>query len=252
MSSLPSNRTNRRYGAFPGAVAALALCLAGIVPATAQVPALPKSPVTINIVDVAGDLALTQDAIELYAKKNPNLVSKFNFTKAPSPELAGQAQGDAGGGPQRHRSRADGHRLPRRRDRAGAARQAAARVRVEVPEPDGELPASRREDAGAGTEPGHRSRVHAGGPAARVQPGQGEAGADDAGGAARVVQGQSQSPHLRAAGELRAGAHVHHGAAVHSRRQGPEGSGQGLGQDVGVSQGAQLVHRVLPDGHRRP
>jgi putative spermidine/putrescine transport system substrate-binding protein len=53
----------------------------------AQTPPLPKTPVTINVVDVAGDLALTQAAIEAYQSKNPNLVSKVTFTKAPAPEL---------------------------------------------------------------------------------------------------------------------------------------------------------------------
>jgi len=43
---------------------------------------MPKSPVTINVVDVAGDLALTQDAFDLHAKRHPNVVAKFNFTKA--------------------------------------------------------------------------------------------------------------------------------------------------------------------------
>jgi putative spermidine/putrescine transport system substrate-binding protein len=65
--------------AIAGAAAA-ALGGIGAMPALAQLPAMPKSPVTINVVDVAGNLALTQDAFELYAKKNPNLVSKFNFT----------------------------------------------------------------------------------------------------------------------------------------------------------------------------
>lgn len=69
------------------AISVLAL---GSTAAMAQVPALPKSPVTINIVDVAGNLALTQDAIEAYQKAHPNLVSKFNFTKAPAPELPGK------------------------------------------------------------------------------------------------------------------------------------------------------------------
>ena len=31
----------------------------------------------------------------------------------------------------------------------------------------------------------------------------------------------------------------------------PQGPGQGLGQDLGLSQGARPVHRVLPDRHRR-
>ena len=55
--------------------------------AWAQAPAMPKSPVTLNVVDVAGDLALTQAAIEAYQAKNPNLVAKVTFTKAPAPEL---------------------------------------------------------------------------------------------------------------------------------------------------------------------
>ena len=48
------------------------------------------APVTINVVDVAGNLALTQDAIQNFANKNPSLVAKVNFTKAPSPELPGK------------------------------------------------------------------------------------------------------------------------------------------------------------------
>jgi len=59
--------------------------------------ALPSSPVTLNIVDVAGNLALTQVAIEKYRDKNPKLVSKISFAKAPAPELPGKikAQQDA-------------------------------------------------------------------------------------------------------------------------------------------------------------
>ena len=48
------------------------------------------APVTINVVDVAGNLALTQDAIQHFVDKNPKLISKVNFTKAPAPELPGK------------------------------------------------------------------------------------------------------------------------------------------------------------------
>ncbi len=72
------------------AIATAVLSGMGTCAAFAQAPAMPSGPVVINIVDVAGDLALTQDAFELYAKKNPNRVSKFNFTKAPAPELPGK------------------------------------------------------------------------------------------------------------------------------------------------------------------
>ena len=67
------------------------------LPAFAQNLPLPSSPVTLNFVDVAGNLALTQKAIEAYRDKNPKLVSKINFTKAPAPELPGKikAQQDA-------------------------------------------------------------------------------------------------------------------------------------------------------------
>ena len=75
-----------------GKLSAVALATAtmfafGIGGAVAQAP---KSPVTINVVDVAGNLALTQDALQNFATKNPNLIAKINFTKAPAPELPGK------------------------------------------------------------------------------------------------------------------------------------------------------------------
>jgi putative spermidine/putrescine transport system substrate-binding protein len=60
--------------------------------------ALPTSPVALNVVDVAGNLALTQSAIETYRKNKPSLVSRVTFGKSPAPELPGKikAQQDAG------------------------------------------------------------------------------------------------------------------------------------------------------------
>jgi putative spermidine/putrescine transport system substrate-binding protein len=56
------------------------------------------APVDINVVDVAGNLALTQKAIEAYAAAKPDMVGRFTFTKAPAPELPGKikAMQDAG------------------------------------------------------------------------------------------------------------------------------------------------------------
>jgi putative spermidine/putrescine transport system substrate-binding protein len=58
---------------------------------------LPSSPVTLSIVDVAGNLALTQRAIENYRRAKPKVVSRIVFTKATAPELPGKikAQQDA-------------------------------------------------------------------------------------------------------------------------------------------------------------
>ncbi len=61
---------------------------AGLLPgrALAALP-MPKAPVTITVVDVAGNLALTQKAIESYRKAKPEAVARFVFTKSPAPEL---------------------------------------------------------------------------------------------------------------------------------------------------------------------
>jgi putative spermidine/putrescine transport system substrate-binding protein len=80
---------------FVGGVAGSASLAA--VGARAQSLAMPTSPVTLSIVDVAGNLALTQRAIENYRKAKPTVVSRITFTKAPAPELPAKlkAQQDA-------------------------------------------------------------------------------------------------------------------------------------------------------------
>ena len=46
-----------------------------------------SAPVALNIIDVAGNLQLTQMSIEAFVKANPKIVSRVNFSRAPSPEL---------------------------------------------------------------------------------------------------------------------------------------------------------------------
>ena len=55
-------------------------------------------PVTINVIDVAGDLQVSQPALEKFQATHPGLISKFVFTQATAPELAGKlkAQQEAG------------------------------------------------------------------------------------------------------------------------------------------------------------
>ncbi|MBV9734452.1 MAG: extracellular solute-binding protein [Acidisphaera sp.] len=66
--------------------------------ARAAAPALPNSPVALSVIDVAGNLALTQPIFENYRKAKPQLVSRMTFTKAPAPEIPGKlkAQESAG------------------------------------------------------------------------------------------------------------------------------------------------------------
>ncbi|HIH2651122.1 TPA: ABC transporter substrate-binding protein, partial [Burkholderia cenocepacia] len=64
----------------------IALTLGFTLSAAAAVAA----PVSLNIVDVAGNLQLTQKAIEAFKEKNPTLVSNVTFTNAPAPQLPGK------------------------------------------------------------------------------------------------------------------------------------------------------------------
>jgi len=89
---IESNGRRRVVRAFTAVAVAVSAALA-IGMSTAQ-----AAPVTINVVDVAGNLALTQDAMQNFATKNPNLVAKINFTKAPAPELPGKLKAMQGAG----------------------------------------------------------------------------------------------------------------------------------------------------------
>lgn len=89
-----------RRSAMTAAVAGLAALGGGsgrAQQAATSLPA-PKSPLTLRVIDVAGDLQISQPALEKFAKQHPELVSRFVFTQATAPELAAKlkAQQDAG------------------------------------------------------------------------------------------------------------------------------------------------------------
>ena len=81
--------TRRQTLAGLGAVAALP-----ITRAFGASPPLPAAPVALNVIDVAGNLALTQKAMEAYVAANPKLVSGITFNKATAPELPGKIQAE--------------------------------------------------------------------------------------------------------------------------------------------------------------
>lgn len=60
--------------------------------------AAPKTPATINVIDVAGNLALTRPAFDAYKAAKPNFASAMTFTQSPAPELPAKikAQQNAG------------------------------------------------------------------------------------------------------------------------------------------------------------
>ena len=61
------------------------------------VPDKPASPVVLNVLDVAGNLQLTQPMIDDFTSKHHDIVSKVTYSKATAPELVGKvkAQQDA-------------------------------------------------------------------------------------------------------------------------------------------------------------
>ncbi|NIE64663.1 extracellular solute-binding protein [Burkholderia sp. Ax-1719] len=66
----------------------LAVCVTAV--ATFGMSAAKADPVSLNIVDVAGNLQLTQKAFEAFKAKYPNLVSNITYTNAPAPQLPGK------------------------------------------------------------------------------------------------------------------------------------------------------------------
>ncbi|MEM5372216.1 extracellular solute-binding protein [Paraburkholderia azotifigens] len=70
-------------------VAAVCVAVGAAVAGFAQ-SARAADPVTLNIVDVAGDLQLTQKGFEAFKAKYPNLVSNITYTNAPAPQLPGK------------------------------------------------------------------------------------------------------------------------------------------------------------------
>jgi putative spermidine/putrescine transport system substrate-binding protein len=88
-------RTSRR--ALAAAVSAALLLTACSAPGAdgpagtgGTVPDRPAEAVTLNVLDVAGNLQLTQGMIDDFVAKNPGVVSKVTYSKSPAPELVGK------------------------------------------------------------------------------------------------------------------------------------------------------------------
>lgn len=89
---------NRRRVLLAGGSVVLALVAACGAPdsgggggsSTGEVPSKPSEAVTLNILDVAGNLQLTQGMIDEFVEENPDVVSSVTYSEAPSPEMAGK------------------------------------------------------------------------------------------------------------------------------------------------------------------
>ncbi|HEY0538431.1 MAG TPA: extracellular solute-binding protein, partial [Actinoallomurus sp.] len=64
----------------------------------ASVPDTPKKAVTLNIIDVAGNLQLTKGMIDEFVKSHPKVIKKVTYTNATAPELPGKIKAQQSGG----------------------------------------------------------------------------------------------------------------------------------------------------------
>ncbi|RZT26839.1 putative spermidine/putrescine transport system substrate-binding protein [Kribbella sp. VKM Ac-2569] len=85
----------RKLIAATGLLAVLVACGAPAPnkPATessGDVPDKPAKAVTLNVLDVAGNLQLTQGMIDDFVKQHSDVISKVTYSKGPAPELAGK------------------------------------------------------------------------------------------------------------------------------------------------------------------
>ncbi len=56
------------------------------------VPELPSRPISLTLIDVAGNLQGSRAMIEAYAEQHPDVVQQINYTMATAPELSGKIQ----------------------------------------------------------------------------------------------------------------------------------------------------------------
>jgi putative spermidine/putrescine transport system substrate-binding protein len=66
--------------------------------AAPTIASTPSKPVTLNILDVAGNLALTKPAIEAFKAKYPQVVSNVTYSTGTAPQLASKIEAQQQGG----------------------------------------------------------------------------------------------------------------------------------------------------------
>lgn len=71
---------------------------ANVAAAPTSVPPLPTKPVTLTVLDVAGDLSLTKQMFQEYAQQHPNLVSSIQYESGSPTDVAGKVQAQQSSG----------------------------------------------------------------------------------------------------------------------------------------------------------
>jgi putative spermidine/putrescine transport system substrate-binding protein len=98
VSPSPAAPTGTTSAATPAASTDAGASAASAAPATAAALKIPSAPVTINVLDVAGNLQLTKAMMENFKTAHPEIVSNITYATATAPELAGKLQAQQAGG----------------------------------------------------------------------------------------------------------------------------------------------------------
>ncbi len=213
-------------------------------------PDKPSKAVTLNILDVAGNLQLTQGMIDEFVKASPDVVAKVTYSKSTAPEMPGKIKAQQSAGKvdiDLVLTGVDGLAagidqnlwtplLPKYADRlagmkdylepAAAMQKLAGNYGVEVTYyPSGPfieyLPAK---------VPNPPTSAQALLDYAKAHPGK-----------VQYARPANSGP----------GRTLPDGIALHPRRFRPEGPGQRLDEDLGVPEGAEQVRQLLPVRHHR-
>jgi len=100
-----THRTTGRSAALAVLTAVVSLAACGAPKATSSAPpppsklaATPTHPVTLNILDVAGNLQLTKPMIEAFKAAHPEIIAGVTYTTGTAPQLGAKIQAEQQGG----------------------------------------------------------------------------------------------------------------------------------------------------------
>jgi len=220
-------------------------------PAGSATPAakVPSKPVTINVLDVAGNLQLTKQMMENFKAAHPEMVANITYSTATAPELAGKLQAQqAGGNAQISLVMTGTDGLA-----AGIKNNLLTKITPDHEDMFPNLTANYLEPAAAmqGLAQGYGIEVvyYPSGPLLEYNPTKVTTPPTTPCGTARLGQGTSRQVRVRPPGQLGPGPNIPYGSPVSARRQGPHGPDQRLGQHLGVLEGSRPVHQGVPDRH---
>ena len=238
--------TRYRKGSI-GTLACLSLLGAAVVLCGVPFPAAAGQPIVLSIIDNGGDYASTGVIIENYKKANPDKVKEIKLQRGPAPETPAKikAQQDAG--------RVDINLVLTGQD-AGSVLGANKQLIELFPKYDKMFPKDELNDAAKVLQDSGGGVlmpvvVNAGGPVFIYNPKKVQKPPKTADELLAWAKANPNRFLYARPANSGPGRSIMAGLPYHPERQGAPGSREGLGQGLGLHEGAGEVHGVLPHGH---